>query len=393
MAETKPNLSLAELDALNDAPPAPEKTPPAGANGIEGGTGAKPPENLEEAQKLAKEQAEAQKKLDDEAAEKAEAEKVVARVAELKAKETRTTEEQAELDELEPPAEEGDFWTDVDKIRGEEVKIDWEKIKDEAGNPIDPMTPRGAYEREKIVVKNALEKWEKDLATGDPRGYQYLLHREKGGSDEDFFNNKTTTLPDYEAFKESVDLRTKLYTSFLIDKGIAEDEAKLLVDTAVKNKTLDAKSDAAYKTMEAKEKADIEALEKELKDRDTVFNNSLNTISKQIEEEIKGKNMSIIVPDAKKVEFSNYLRAFVEYDAAGNRWLISQPLTKDTMPKIMEALYFQFVKGNMGDLVKREAAHQNATRLKRSIDATKTAARGGAPADTGGKKNLTVGEI
>lgn len=393
-------MSLAELEALEgkNPPPLPD---------IKDGDGTKTPADLEAERVKQLALAEEKNKNNppaptaEELAAKAAAEeetKTAARLAELKAKPVQhlSPEEKLELEKLEAPAEEEldddpeAFWEDVDKLTGDPVEIDWTKQKDAEGNLIAADSPQGAAIRQKAVEERAVERYEAYLMEVDPRGYQYLLHRQAGGVDEDFFGRKTPTLPDYETFKESIDLQTAFYTRILMGKGVPEKQVKMIVDDAVKNKEIFALADKEYKATESAETAETRRLQNELERSQKDFNASVTILDRLINTEVASPKLKVVIPEAKRIGFASFVKSLVTYDEKTRQFAIVQPISKEALPRQLESLYLLHVNGDLGEVVKREAATAVTRKLRRAVDKGKDQARS-QPSDANRKK--TLGEI
>jgi hypothetical protein len=318
------------------------------------------------------------------------------RLDELKAKDpaTLTAEEKTELEaaaaDEDPGDDEGDFWEDVDKLRGEKIEIDWSKHIDGEGNPVDPLSPAGVLIREKHVAQLEVAKFEESLEKSDPRGYAYLLHRQAGGTDEDFFSKKTITLPEYEAFKESVDLQQKVYRDDLLRKGLDPDQVKLLVEQAVKDKKILELADKAYKQTETAQQQEIDRLAKQLEEQNATYENSVKQLTTMLNEEISSNSsMKLLVPDAKKADFNNFVRKHIQ--AIDGSFYAVQQIDPKTLSRILDGLYLQFVNGDISGLIQRAAATQNTNRLKRAIQSTRDKQGKTTPAAANTKK--TLGEL
>lgn len=396
-----PNLSLAELEALNN------KTD------IASGDGNKTAADLEvERQKQAQEAADklkqqqsqqktpeqlAEEKQAQDAVDKETADKLVARVAELKTKpaDQLTAEEKAELEAAEKAEEDDEddptaFWEDVDKLSGDPIEIKWDTYKDADGNLIMPDSPQGALIRQHAVEERAIQRFEEALAASDRRGYQYLLHRQAGGTDEQFFAQKTTALPPYETFKESIDLQTTFYKQHLIDSGLPEKQAKLVVDDAVKNKEIFELADKAYKEKDKAEQDQTKALQGEIERAQTQYNTQVATLDKLITTEAGSPGLKIIIPEAKKAPFLDFFRSLVTYDQDKKQFVLTQAITKEALPRLLESTYLLHIGGNIKDVVERTAATVVTRRLKRNVEKSKEPAR--SQADTVPRKK-TLGEL
>lgn len=380
-----PGMSLQELDNLPD----PNKKPD-----IKAGDGAETAADLEaarqkaEADRIAKAEKEGQGAGGGETTEQ--------RITALEAvpEADRTPEQVAELEKLKPAGTDAEtddddtlFIADIDKIRGEQLKVVY---KDEQGQDVGPLTPMGIYLRERAAQELAVQRFETNLRKNDPRGYQYLLHRENGGDDESFFAAKSPTLPDYDAFKESVDLQVKVYTESLISKGVDAETAKVITDQAVKDKKIFGKAEIAYKEVKANEELAVKNLQDKLLKDQQAYTKSIENLDKMFDSTIsKGQDMKLVIPDAKKVEFATFVRSIVEHDPTTGSFMFVQPISKEELPRMLEALYFQFVKGDLSGLVQRQAQTQNARRIQTNMKKATDKPGGGEPAQRKIKPSLS----
>lgn len=344
------------------------------------------------------------------AAEEAQAAADATRLAELQTKPLvdLTPEETAELNKLKgttspadpsadddlPADDEGDenplqFWDDVDKLHGEALDIKWEDHKDPEGNPIDPLSPEGVLIRDKAIEARAVAKFEQHLAANDARAYAYMLHRQSGGTDEDFFSTKTIALPEYTEFSNSVDLQQKLYREDLVRKGVSEKQAQFLVDQAVKDKEIFELADKAYKAQEKEEANKLIQIQTKLEADEKEFQNSVKALTTMLSTEINtSATMKFLVPEAKKTEFYQYVSSRVQ-ESAG-KFLIVQEIEKNSLPRLLEGLYLQFVNGNLKDVVERQAKTSNVRTLRDRLNRQQQKRPDSAPPGDGKK---TLGDL
>lgn len=264
----------------------------------------------------------------------------------------------------EPPADEDDapedplaFYQEVNKLTGVERK--WEFPEG-----IDPMSPQGVHHAFKEIEKDALDNWERFLQQTNPRAYAYLLHSENGGSDEEFFARKTETLPDWELLKDSVDLQSKFYTRILTSKGLDEDHIKLLVKDAQDKKKLLPLVEAEYKKSQREQQEMIDRLQQESERQEKVRQQDVNQTASRLRSHIlENKDLNIVIPDAKRAEFLQFVSDRVSYDKSSRKMFIEQELGENT-PRVLEALFFLFSGGDLSQLIAAKAKDQTAARMR-----------------------------
>lgn len=382
-------MTLAELDALtNDTPPTPSPAPtplPAPPTNIKPGDGTPAPTDLE---------AERQRQLQNPTPTPAPAVpdpvKTQAQIEDenlakgLNADGTAKTPEQVKQEELEEEEDEK-VWEEVDKMWGTPLEVEY---KNAAGEDVHPNSPEGIFLREQGIANRAVTDFEAFLERTDPRSYAYVLHRRNGLPDADFFNTKSVTLPTYEEFQNSVDLKVRVYKESLYAKGMSEEEVKATVDWAVANKKIDTLSDAAYKNSEKEQKAEIDRLAEANRKSEETFTRQVQALNKSLSEEMTG-GMRVIIPADKKVDFERFVRSHLAVD--GGQFFFSQPIDQKNLPHLLDMMYFHYAKGNLNELVQREAQSKNVVRLRSNVRRSSAApAAGDTPP---GKRKMTLGEL
>lgn len=369
--------SLADLSDPNykpaeqapGTPPAPVTPTPL----IKSGDGESKPDELDPAKAAADTE---EKRLADEAAKKL-------------AEEGGEKKEGEEDEQTELTVEEQDkqFWETVDKLRGKPLPIEYP-----AG--VDPMSPEGLVIRDKAVGLEAVEDFEAYLEKRDPRSYAYMLHRQEGGTDEEFFAKKTFSLPEYTEFQSNADIQTKVYTAALTAKGLDADMAKLVVDKAIKDGKLLEYADIEYKLAEKSQLDSLAAIEQKTKESEAEFSKSVAAINQKVTTAIKeNKGVNIIIPETEKAAFTSFLNEQIEYDKNEKKFLFVMNVGDEDFGRQVEALYLLFKKGDLKSLVARQAATQATARLRRDVESTRKAdAKPEAP-QTKPKAYIPLGDL
>lgn len=304
-----------------------------------------------------------------------------------------TEQEETATEQAEETTEEGSFWDDVDKLRGTPLKVDWSQHTDADGKPIDPVTPQGALIREKVLVEEALQGWEDHLKKADPRGYAYLLHRQAGGTDEEFYSKSTPNLPEYEVFKDSIDLQISLYKKDLLGKGVDEDVVAATIDKVVKDGKIFDKADKIYKDTQRVQEKEL----KDIQDAQTAaqqeYTNNVNKLNTQLTTKItEGKGLRIIVPEADKMSFQQYVAERVQYHPTEKKFAVMLELGGEDTDRILEAAYLLYKQGDLNKMIKNEANSQNVKKLKRVVEKSKST-NTAATTDVPIRKNVALGEL
>lgn len=282
-----------------------------------------------------------------------------------------------------PPAE--DFWGVVEKITGVEVKVEY--------GDVDPVSPEGVALREKAVREDAAMRFEEHLKTTSPRAYAFFLHTASGKPEEEFFSGNTSaayTLPAREVLDDSVDAQTAVYKYDLRQKGLDDDTIDAIVSKAIKDNKLKERSLAAYGTIEkaqADELAAIEEAQQQLEERYTQdvtqFENQLSTAI--------DKEISFVVPEAKKPEFMQYVKDRMRYQ--DGKFFIVQEVGGNTLKNQVESLLFQWNKSDLSKVVARRATTQATQRLSLSLDKSKNNIQKNSGSSNGRTSYIPLGQI
>lgn len=321
-------------------------------------TPAKPPVDLE---KAAADQAAADlKKAEDEAAKA---------LAETAKKATPPVDVSVAEEE---PIDEGSFWDDVNKLRGEAIEVDF--------GDIDPDTPEGALIYEKAVRTDELNKFEQYLETTHPRAFAYLAHILDGGKEEDFFKvaGDPATLPTEAELENSIDIQKDVITRNLKAKGMTDKVISTIIKTAVVDDELEEMSKTAL-TEEAKKQADAIAAVKTASETSTKERQEqINEMAKYVSDvTATGKLENIIIPEKDRVPFAKAVNESIRYE--NGKFLMVTELNQENIMQSFKEKFFSFKKGNLDDLIDKAARTANTSRLKRSIP-------------EGGKKPLANGQ-
>lgn len=277
------------------------------------------------------------------------------------------------------------FWADVDKLRGKELKVEYPE-------GVDPLSPEGVHIREKAVAAEAVTLFEQNLQKTDPRGYAYLLHRQRGGDDDSFFSQKSISLPAYETFTADADMQMRVYKTSLLSKGLSEEIAQMVVDKAVKDNKLFAEADAAYKKLQQDDEKVMQAVQKQTEQAQQEYDAVVKSSDKKLSEfVIENKNLNFIIPETDKVPFMNFIRERMEYDAQTKEILLVERFSGDSLNRKIESLFFLYKNGNLKDLIQRAAETQNVRRLGQKVQKAKTVT--GSKEDTSTQSYVPLGSV
>lgn len=327
-------------------------------------------EKAEAKEKAAKEKAEKAEKAKAEKAEKEKEEKEAKTKGKAKEEEEEEEEGKAkgkEKEEEEDTPPEGTFWTDVEKITGNPVEIDWEK------EGVDPETPEGAALREAAIRQQTVDQYLEYLEQSYPKGFRALQHEAKGGSIEELYKpgepdfSKVTIEEKNEAQHEAI-----LMSYYMEFKGLSESKARKMV-TAEKDEentfkaAKEAVEERAKYQEEKREEVEKEQLriEKEMKKRDTAMTEALSEV-------IDSGNLgTFTVPQNERGEFYDYVANRIQRDGRGG-YVVVSPITQKEFLSNLQQLYLGYKKGDLSKIIERKATTESTKRLKRRIEEEKS---------------------
>lgn len=254
---------------------------------------------------------------------------------------------------------------------------------------IDPMSVEGFRIREEALEARAILEFDQGLKAGDPRAYAYFLHRQNGGSDEDFFSVKSFVLPSLETIEESVDLQRTVYAEALRAKGNSDKQVQVLIKAAIDSGELKEEAKAAYKEINDRDQELVgrTALEHERSVKRQKAD--LETLDTAIKQTIKeGKDFNFTIPETDKAKFEAAFKENLFYE--NGQFYIMKPVTRENLSKVMETELFGFVEGKLGSLIEKQATTLSAKKFiaKAKSAEDKTKGSGGEQSTT-----KTLGEI
>lgn len=255
------------------------------------------------------------------------------------------------------------FFTQVDALRGDDLSkhIDYGQV--------DPMSPEGFMIREDFIANQARLQLEEDIKNTDPRAYAYLLHRQNGGTDEDFFKVKSFVLPALDQVKESVDLQRNVLSEAYRAKGIPEKQIGVLIKTAIDSGELLADAEAAYKEIQDRDlkaaedsakvhEARVKQQRADISSFDGAINNTITT----------GKDLRFQIPAADQSKFAHAIKENIHYE--NGQFFLIKPLNKDNLAKVLDIELFGYLGGDLTKMIQKASNTANATRF---INKTKQA--------------------
>lgn len=275
-----------------------------------------------------------------------------------------------------------DFFKQVDALHGSDIfgQVQYGET--------DPMSAEGIKMRDDYIAARAELQFEESIKQADPRAYAYLLHRQNGGSDDDFFQVKSFVLPAMDKLEESVDLQRTVYSEALKAKGSTEKQIATLLKASIDSKELLDDAKAAWKEISDRDK-DI-AAKASVAHTATVKQHQadINMLSTAVNQVLTtSKDFGYQVADTDKAAFEQAFKDNVYYEN-GQFWLM-KAITTASLPKIMETELFGHLGGKIDKMIEKQAQTVSARRFITKAKAGETKPKG-APGENTTK---TLGEL
>lgn len=274
------------------------------------------------------------------------------------------------------------FYEQVDQITGEPVEIDF--------GTIDPLSPEGVALRDRVIREDAARKFEDYLKTSDPHGYAYMLHRRAGGSDKDFKKEDAYALPDEQEFDDNADMQVNILKRDLLDKGVPTEVVDATVAKYIKDNMLHEKSKIAYTNRKKAQEEQMEKIENAHREKERKMAEAVNAITTNIAKEISEDGLDFIIPETKKAGFNQFVKNNLRLDD-GKFYVVTE--LGDNIKEVLGAQYFQFVKGDLKNLIKREAKKQTVQKLRMAINKDNNAGIKGGSGPNRSNEYISLGSL
>lgn len=285
-----------------------------------------------------------------------------------------TAEQEAEL-----------FFTTVKDITGIDLPVEYP-----AG--VEPLSPQGIAHRDQVLIKYGAERLEDIIREKDPRAYAYMVHRSNGGTDAEFMTENTGfNLPSVAEMDASAVMQEAVYRHDLKSRGLDDDSIKALVDKAIKDSVLKDKATAAHKGIDEAQKAQEKTIEKRAEEAKTRQTEDIKLMTDAVKESIN--SMALQVPQTEKTAFVDHvLKNLMTYDDSTGNFFIQQKVDPKSLPQMLDTLFFQFKKGNLKDLVQKQAKTEAAQNIRLKLT-DKDKGKGGAKAPLKPNEHIPLGEL
>lgn len=277
------------------------------------------------------------------------------------------------------------FFEEVDKRTGLTIPVEYPE-------GVDPLTPEGIAIRELAVRQHAVDGWENKVKTNWPHAYAYFLHHMEGGSDEAFFKpERGMALPERASVEESAEIQTQIVKHDLITKGVDSEVADAHVASLIKKNLLKDNAIKIHETRVKERDEELKSIESRQADENKKVDAVIATMSKKID--AVTADLGFVIPEVDKTKVKEYIENNLTYSRQEGKFYVNQEINPDDMKAVMDALVFQFYKGDLTKLVQRKVLTKATQRLKTQADKTKTSHSAGDPTKKTDTSYVPFGEL
>ena len=256
-----------------------------------------------------------------------------------------------------------DFFEVVESITGEKYEVEYGDTA--------PDTPEGVAKYIQTVKKQSIAEFEKILQETMPDAYAYMLHTQMGGTKEEFFDKGVPGIPAREEFERSADAQAAMIRKDYTAAGIPTDVIEATIDKYIKDNELKKRATDLYDKYEEAQARQLDNIRKQKEADDKAFSAQVGTLMNGIDSIVNSNEIKFLIPEAKKAEFSNYVKERVQY--SNGQFFLTQPITGETLSKIVESMFVNFQGNNLKALIEKEAGKVATKKLKLRVE--KDAAR------------------
>ncbi len=286
---------------------------------------------------------------------------------EKKTKKKKSVSKKDDDDEDEDEEETENFWSDVEKLTGRQVEVDYKET--------DPESAEGAALREEALAQQVINDHLAYLSKVYPREFKALEHAANGGKIEDLYNPSE---PDYSQMKieeKDEEAQKAFLMSYYQKKGFSPSRSKRLIETDEdSDEGLFKTSEEALKEMTANQEKDrnkqIEQQEKTSKQNKKEDLQMIGSVEQIIE---TGKLNKFTIPVKEREEFYQFALSQMQRNPNGGYMFVT-PVENRKLEQQLQELFFAYKRGDLSSIIQREVKTEGARKLKRNVGKQKKVA-------------------
>jgi len=276
-----------------------------------------------------------------------------------------------------------DFFKAVESITGIEVPVEY--------GDVDPVSPQGVALREQRLMDLSAQKFEDYLKTTFPDAFAFFLHRQMGGTKEEFFQESIPTVPEKNTFEQSAEMQANMVRLALLERGVPEEVADATIESYIKSDTLTEKALQLYDEYEKAQANQLKNIQRIQNEQKAKFDLEVKNTMDIIDTAVDQNAIKFVVPDAKKPEFKNYVKEMIRY--SDGQFYIAQPLLAENTNKVLEALFLQFSGNSLKDIIEKESRTLTAQKLKLRAQKDSNTQKGSGANAKPAQQFLTLSDI
>ncbi len=272
------------------------------------------------------------------------------------------------------PAEGEAYWAEVGKY----AEVDGLKLE----KGLDPATTAKNIE---IIAEARVAGFEEYLKTALPDAYRYLVHVQNDGDRESFFNSEPGLPPDEEVIKGDANAAEAMVRSYYKQQKLEDSDIDAIVARLKTDDKLVTKALTVRKTVEEDIQAKTQAKIEETNKRQEKLEKAKTGFIKKVDTIVaKGQVGNFVIPEKDRAEFATFFTGRIAPTEDG-KFMVSYEVNPEELEVELQKEFLRFKKGNLKDIIVREAKTLNTKQLRLRTNGDSPAAKskrsggGGAP--------------
>lgn len=284
-------------------------------------------------------------------------------------------EDDDESDDDDSDASKETFWSDVEKLTGRTVEVDYGKI--------DPESPEGAAKREEALVQSAINDHLDYLAKIYPREFRALEHAANGGQMEDLYNPSEPDFSKISIEKDDTARQKTFLQGYYERKGLSAAKSTKMVESDEDSDEglHTATTDALKELTTAQEKDRVKIADSQKKVNDQNRQEDMQMIG-DVEKVVQtGKLVKFTVPVKEREKFHQFALQHIQRNPNGG-YMFVQPVNPRGLEQQLQELYFTYKGGDLSSIIQREVKTEGVRKLKRSAEKSSSKKAGASDGDS-----------
>lgn len=253
-----------------------------------------------------------------------------------------------------------DFWSDVSKLTGEEIEVDF--------GGVDPISPEGALVYAKAYRDKGVETFEASLAESYPLEYQALVMRMEGKDPSVLYKEGSFDYTTLVIKEDDEDTQKSILKQDMKQQGLSDKRIDIMIKSIYDSGDLFTESQDSLKRLKESQEESFEQERVRIETEKKAINQEINSFGGVVDEIVKkGQLGDFVISDKDKAGFHKFLAENIQY--VNGKFVAVVPLEKDInkLNKQLQTEYFRFKNGNLSEIVVKQAITLNSNRLKRTI--------------------------